>query len=434
MKIGFYLDNGLLTEIDFRRPWEGNPGIGASAFMQVAVPYFMQKYGDLDEQQHIFAKDIRKLPAELVAHKVESIYDAVAQAKTTGIDYFAYRPTMGKDDEFFALLEAVEQPVIGVGQLTPKPDHLRAMAKCRAFKALVCVGREQYDYLMDSPIYQKLAYIDNGVLVESKLSPEPIEKDPRLVVYMGAMVPQKGFHVLAEAWPKVLARVPDAKLEVIGSARIYNQDAELGALGVASENYEQKMIRPFLSDSQGQLLPSVTFHGQMASEKNELLCRAMVGVANPTGQTETCCVAAVEMAACKTAVVSGAYYALLDTVRHGETGLLGQTVEDLAANIVYLLQNPDRAIELGEAGHSRTVSKYDFSVVAPKWIELFGSLDRGKLPKPDGQLRNLSKHFKFLRMVNRLPQRSIGRILFWPSMQELEFLARRLLSFRHKTR
>lgn len=202
---------------------------------------------------------------------------------------------------------------------------------------------------------------------------------------------------------------------------MYNENALLGPLGVANEKYESTQIIPYLSQPDGSLHPSVTFHGQLGKEKYDILRRALVGVANPTGQTETCCVSAVEMAACGTAVVSGAYYAMLDTVHHNKTGLLGRNVDDLAANICNLLDNPDRAVAMGAAGYSRAMAQYDFSVVAPKWVDLCNKLIQQKMPKPIGKLKNISYKFKFLRMVNRIPQMIFGSFLPWPSLQEAEF-------------
>jgi len=426
MDIGFFLDNRHVRGTDFRRPWEGNPGTGAVEYLHAALPYFIAHYGDGAVRTRIFASDTAMLPPDVPAHPVQTITDAARQAKAAGVDYLVFRPRMSEEDGILDVLDELQLPSIGRAALTPHPDHVRRMAKCGAFKALVCVGREQYDYLMDTPLHNKLAYIDNGVQVSSCLQDPAPAKGPRLVVYMGALVLQKGFHVLAEAWPKVLQRIPDARLSVIGSLTMYNESAQLGPLGDADEHYERTHIMQYLCGPDGALHPSVTFHGRMGREKYEILQRALVGVANPTGQTETCCVSAVEMAACKTAVVSGAYYALLDTVRHNETGLLGRSGGDLAANICRLLEDPDRAIAMGKAGHRRAMEQYDFSVVVPRWIDLFGHLSRHSIPVPAGRTKNLSRHLKAVRLVNRFFQKCIGSVLQWPSLQEVTHFAQRL--------
>ena len=427
MLIGFFLDNSGVSQTDFRRPWEGNPGTGAAEYLHAATPYFISKYCGDKAQCIIFAPHIQQLPDSVSVHQTNSIVEAAHQAKAMGVDYFVFRPRMHEEMRILDVLDDLALPSIGRAALTPRPEHIRKMSKSRAFKVLVCVGREQYDFLMDTAIHNKVVYIDNGIHVPSCNQGEAPTKDHRLVAYMGALVPQKGFHILAAAWPKVLKRVPDAQLSVIGSAKMYNQDAKVGPLGVSEENYERNHLMPHLTDQNGQLHSSVTFYGQLGHEKYDILRKALVGVANPSGQTETCCVSAVEMSACHTAVVSGAYYALIDTVLHEKTGLLGRTADDLADNICTLLQNPDRAIEMGHAGHERTSRQYDFSIVAPKWIDLCEHLTRDSLPSPYGELKNIFANFKFLRLINRPLQKIFGTFLPWPSLYDAATTARRVL-------
>ena len=427
MLLGFFLDNSGVSQTDFSRPWEGNPGTGASEYLHAATPYFTSKYCGDKAQCVIFAPYIQHLPASVIVQQSSSIVEAAHQAKAKGVDYFVFRSRMNEEKRILDVLDELTLPSIGRAALTPKPEHIRRMAKSRAFKSLVCVGREQYDFLMDTAVHNKITYIDNGVHVASCNQGNAPLKDPRLVTYMGALVPQKGFHILATAWPKVLKRVHDARLSVIGSIKMYNENARVGPLGVAEDGFEREHLIPHLTDQKGCLHPSVTFHGQLGREKYDILRKALIGVANPSGQTETCCVSAVEISACHTAVVSGAFYGLLDTVLHEKTGLLGRTADDLANNICTLLQDPDRAIEMGQAGHERTVRQYDFSIVAPKWVNLCEHLTRGAIPSPHGELKNLFANFKFLRLLNRPLQKSLGTFLPWPSLYDVETIARHVL-------
>lgn len=421
MKIGFFADNSQLSQADFRNPAAGSPGIGASLYIQVATPYFMKKYAPEKAEVVIFAPFTDYMPDHIKSVKAGSLKEAAQLAKEEGVDYFVFRARQKDEEGIFDFIDLMKLPSIGVAQLTPSPDTIRAMARTKYFKSLVCVGREQYDSLIDSPIKPKLSYIDNAVHLEScEPDNSSDEKDPKLVVYMGAMVPVKGFHQLAQAWPKVLKVFPDAKLSVIGSVKIYGENLSVGPLGVADENYERKQIMPYLCDEHGTLHPSVTFHGQMGQEKFSVIRKASVGVVNPTGYSETCCVSAVEMSACKVPVVTGAYYALLDTVLHGKTGLLGRGVDDLAQNICACLADPKFAKKLGQAGYERVRDQYDFSVTTRRWIALFEALDNGQMPKAHGPLKNIFYHYKFLKIANSVLQSSIGRLAPWPSILDLQ--------------
>lgn len=422
MKVAYFLDNSHLSHMDFSKPEQGNPGTGAGTYLHAALPYFLNKYTGNRVQAVILAAHTDNLPQDVEAHQVKGVVDAASKAKEIGADYFVFRPRLDEEDHILEHIDKIQMPSIGRAALTPRPAHLKKMAQSEYFKALVCVGREQYDYLMDGNIGRKLAYIDNGVVIDNCTPPEgaPVQKDERLVAYMGALVPMKGFHVLAKAWPKVQARFPDAKLSVIGSVKIYGENEKVGPLGVAHDDYERQHLMPYLCDKDGKLHPSVTFHGQLGEEKYEILRKALIGVANPTGRTETCCVSAIEMAACKTAVVSGAYYALLDTVLDGETGLLGRGVDALADNICALLADPERAKKMGAAGYERAKAQYDFTAVVPRWADLFEALDTGHVPPPAGKLKNLRYHYKALRLVNMILQGTIGRIIYWPSVFEMQ--------------
>lgn len=421
IKIAFFLDNRHIPSVDFSLPDEGNPGTGACEYLHVAIPYFIHKYCSKVVQPVILAPYIDKLPSTVEAYQVNSVIEAATKAKDVGAQFFVFRPRLNEEDNILDHIDAIQMPSIGRAALTPYPPHLKKMAASKYFKSLVCVGREQYDFLMDHPIKPKLAYIDNGVHLDSCwMNAQDVEKDPRLVVYMGALVPMKGFHQLAEAWPKVLRQFPDAKLSVIGSVKMYGDKNTVGPLGVAHEDYERQHIIPHLCDVQGRLHPSVTFHGQMGREKYDLIRKALIGVVNPTGQTETCCVSAIEMSACKTAVVTGAYYALLDTVLHQKTGLLGRGTDDLAKNICTCLADPDYTKNLGENGYNRVKAQYDFSAVAPRWVELFESLQHDCLPKASGRLKNILYHYKALRIINIPLQMALGSVVLWPSVYDCQ--------------
>lgn len=111
---------------------------------------------------------------------------------------------------------------------------------------------------------------------------------------MGCIRPDKGFHVLAKAWPTILTEIPDAQLYVIGNGQLYGKDVSLGKYGVATQEYENEFM-PYLIDKGGQILPSVHFLGLLGDEKYDVMGRCKVGVPNPTNSSETFCISGVEM-------------------------------------------------------------------------------------------------------------------------------------------
>jgi glycosyltransferase involved in cell wall biosynthesis len=420
MKIAFYVPNKGLKKIDFSTPYEGNPGSGAAEYLHVALPYYIS---DAKFETYILAQDISHMPENINCIQCNSIQEAAIKAKENDIDIFVFRPRIHEEDFILDLIDEIKLPSIGRAALTPSTKHQRKMARSNYFKALVAVGSEQYDFMSDSPIAKKLTYIDNGISLSVCTELKNIRKNKKLVTYMGAIVPQKGFHVLARVWPKILERHPDACLRVIGSSKIYNENYSVGPLGIADEIYERKYIIPYLCNNAGELHPSVTFLGALGKEKYKHLSESIVAVANPTGQTETCCVSAIEMSACSTAVVSGAYYALLGTVKHNFTGLLGRGDANLANNICKLLDNPMLAINLGKNGKALTEKVYDFNKVAIRWKELFDDVfGNSVIRRPIHQFNYIKYHRKWLRMLNYMPARFFSNIINWPSIQEVENL------------
>jgi hypothetical protein len=417
MRVAFYVPNIGVKNIDFSRPENGNPGTGAAEYLHVALPYYISS-GKI--KTFIYAQSTEGMPRNVDCVQCDSIRDAAIKAKKNSIDFFIFRPRINEEENILDLIDELQLPSIGRSALTPSPGHQRKMAKTQYFRCLVAVGSEQYDYMCDSPISQKLTYIDNGISISACEKYDKVNKNKNLITYMGAIVPQKGFHVLAKVWPEIIARNPDAELRVIGSSRIYNEKYPVGPLGVAEINYEKNQIMPYLCGRDGKLIPSVKFLGNLGEEKYRHLSESLISVPNPTGQTETCCVSAIEMQACGSAVVTGAYYALLGTIQHKETGLLGRGERALVNNICYLLDNPDSALRYGAKGREVAKARYDFKVVCSKWSALLCALQNGELIRPRHNFDYLIFHRKWVRIINRFAATTIGKMVYWPSIQEVE--------------
>ncbi|MFP4386787.1 MAG: glycosyltransferase family 4 protein [Alphaproteobacteria bacterium] len=432
MKIAFYLENKNIPNVDFTAPEAGNPGCGGTEYLFAATPYYIQKHLKYQISTILLANNVAHLPDNCKAHQVDDLYHAATKAKELGIDLFIYRPRRDTDSDFLSLIENIALPTIAWAHITPKPNHLRAMAKNKYLKALVCVEHEQYDQIQDTILsaYAKATFIVNGFDVNSFRLKTPPQKQNNLVVYLGALVPQKGFHLLARTWPQILKRVPDAKLTVIGTGQLYDHAAKLGPWGIADSRYEQEYLMPYLGDEQNRPHPSVTFSGRLGEEKKEILHSALIGVPNPTGQTENCPGSALEFQACGTAVVSGAYWGMLDTIADGYSGYLGKTDKDLEDNIVKLLKNPQQAIELGKNGVTFVSEKYRWESVIKEWENLFKYIQNNQTIPRKPFKKNWLKHYKWMIIANTAPQRLIGKYIYWPSTQEIKLFILKSLKKR----
>ncbi len=403
MKVGFYLRNRSVSNADLSQPEEGNPGVGGTQFNFVALPYYLKKTHPERIEPTVYANSVTRLPPQLTVKEVPTSVEAARQCARDGCDVFVFRPT---DRDFeLGLLEALctlDCKAVAWGHNIPlsPQSQMNALAECDSIARLVVVGQERLDQIRDHPVFQKSIRIYNGIDTEPYLPDEHIVGDGTTVVYLGSLTSPKGFHVLAEAWPSVKKEVPGAQLKVIGSARLYDEDAELGRWGVAAESYEKK-FRPYLSTPDGSVDESVDFLGKMGTEKIPLLQQADIGVANPTGKTENCPGSAIEFQAAGTPVVSVGEWGLLDTVLDGKTGTLCDNQQRLSTAIADILKDKIKRQRYGKNGIKYIEKKFNFKKTCSQWVEAFEKIisKRSKKTKPIQQ--NLFYRFKYLREALR---------------------------------
>lgn len=412
-RVVFYLPNAGVSGVDFSKPWLGNPGVGGTQFLFMTQPFYLQRHAEkhgLAYEFILLTDDVGKLPAGTRAYSVGSDRDAVLKAQELGAQIFVFRPV--EDDLKQARMElygSSGMKLIGWAHNAYTLNLLDAWNDVDAYKAHVCVCHEQLDALLDKHIYDKATYIYNGFESEYA-SPLADSGKSNEVVYIGSLIPAKGFHMLAEAWPHVLARVPDAKLKVIGSGKVYDRGAELGSYGIAQDDYEGRFMR-FLTDGDGLMLPSVEFMGLMGTDKFDVMKSATVGVVNPTGLTENCPGCALEFQACGVPVVSAARGGLWDTVEHGRTGLLVRNVEGLSEAIVQLLTQSDKRAFFASNCAQFVGDKFSYSSVCENWLCLLADVDGGARiggqipPKREAVFREMRLIKMGIRFANRwLPE------------------------------
>jgi glycosyltransferase involved in cell wall biosynthesis len=247
---------------------------------------------------------------------------------------------------------------------------------------------------------EKSDEVNAGVLANVNMEGVPYAQRPLYVTYIGSLVPQKGFHVLAKAWTQVIQVCPDAVLNVIGTGKLYNRNSQLGSFGIADANYEKEFM-PYLIDENEKLLPSVKFRGILGTEKNKILENTRVGVPNPWGKTETFGYTAVELQACGALVTTVKCPGYLETVApHGGILYDNQKKLDkvLAQTIVTLLEkdenNYDETLKFLELN-------FDSHIVAAQWNQLFMDIVNEKIQVPLPIQRNANFRMKKWKEINR---------------------------------
>ncbi|WP_243337933.1 glycosyltransferase family 4 protein [Anaeromyxobacter soli] len=175
-----------------------------------------------------------------------------------------------------------------------------------------------------------------------------------LVVYAGRLSPEKGVDVLARAWPRVVARLPEARLWMLGDgaerarleelARREGVETSLALPGPVAD------VAPFLRAADAAVLPS---------------------------RTEGMPVALLEAMACAVPVVATAVGGSAEVLRDGVTGRLvpPERPGALADALVEALRDP-AAQERARAAREEVAARYGLDHVAEVFLEVYSRLRR----------------------------------------------------------
>lgn len=426
MKVGFYLENNNYIGIDFSVPQSGNPGIGGSEYIVWTIScYLNQIYNDLDII--LFAPITDKLPNNIEAYKCSSLEEAIEFSEKINLDIFVFRGPQN-NKELFELIDRKKIKSVMWNHNYENYQALKYASECSYLVRNVCVSREQYDKLRDHKIFIKSSYIFNALdfsLYEG-YKKEPEHKE-NIVGYMGSLVHDKGFHILAQNWKKILAKVPDAKLYVIGSGKLYNSNSKLGKYKLTNEEYEEQFIN-YILDENGQVMGSVNFLGVLGGrEKLQVMSKCKVGVANPTASGETFCIVGVEFQAIGVPVVSKKKYGLLDTICNNKSGILINKEEDLADAIINLLKDNEKNKCYGDYGEKFVREKFDINKICTEWEKLFIDIMENKKTEPIYKTKNYFNDLKWLREINR----KISKVFNTCSLIELRAKINKIIKFNN---
>ncbi|MDX6310117.1 MAG: phosphatidyl-myo-inositol dimannoside synthase [Nocardioidaceae bacterium] len=160
----------------------------------------------------------------------------------------------------------------------------------------------------------------------------------QVVVAASRLVARKGHDVLLEAWPRVVARHPDAVLLVVGSGPARRRLARKArGLTVAGS------VR-FLAGVAWSDMPAVYAAGDVFA----MPCRTRLRGLEP----EALGIVFLEAAACGLPVVVGASGGAPETAIDGETGYVvdPRSTREVAARITSLLADPEQAKAMGLRG------------------------------------------------------------------------------------
>jgi len=206
----------------------------------------------------------------------------------------------------------------------------------------------------------------------------------RRLLFVGRVSPEKGVHTLLEAFEKVIARYPDAHLEIIGPQGQLPQeyivalsdDQKLSALAAF---YNGKSCQTYSSGLKERLssglAKQVTFCQHIPHSSLVDHYRSADMLINPSF-SESFGMALVEAMSCRVPVVATRVGGMPEIVKEGETGLLVESgdASALAAAIIDLLENRERREAMGNAGRERVQALFSWDQIVSKLSALYETI------------------------------------------------------------
>jgi len=327
------------------------------------------------------------LPNGVSQIKVGDLTSAIC-AEFTQNEFLVYRPRIDATEKYIKALSLSKAKLIPWAHVTPSPRHLRILADTRSVVGLIALGNRQALSWVDHPIAKKTIVIQNGQY------PAILKSDVTLktnITYLGALVPQKGFHVLAEAWPRLSLDFPNLRLQVIGSGNLYDKNVQLGQLEVATQSYEAKILRAL-----GESSKTVSFLGKIsAAKKAEIIASTFIGIANPTGLTENCPASALDFQAAGVPVIAGKKYGMIDTVLNGTTGILVRNKRGLEKSITWLIENDRMRNEFSKNAIEYVNTNFNFDFIVNQWADFLMCGQKQGASKKLNKITSISLSEKF---------------------------------------
>jgi glycosyltransferase involved in cell wall biosynthesis len=221
--------------------------------------------------------------------------------------------------------------------------------------------------------------VDTGLFTPPGAN-RPSRSSP-VVLYVGRLSPEKGIHLLVEAFELLLREVPDASLVLAGGLAIPTWEM----LGAYSDDPLVRDLEPLAGPGYANVLAgrlgalprgSVRVLGHVPHEGLPAVYRDADLFVAPSIWKEPFGIPLAEAMASGLPVIGTAGGGMDDIVEQGRTGLLVERgeVRTLAPAMAEMLRSPERMRRWGEAGRVRAVARFDWSLVTERLTRIYRSL------------------------------------------------------------
>lgn len=292
------------------------------------------------------------------------------------IHYHAPSPSIIFTPILYKKIKKVPLVVSYHGQVNPHPRSIIRKMGVKVFQRFIDILLSQADliisptarYIEESRLKDykdKVVVIPNGVDIKSfdpGLSKKECREylnlplDKKILLYLNALVPEKGPDVLVKSMPKIIERVPEVHLVFVGKGRM-RRELEKLSIKEGIQNH-------------------VTFAGFIKEGLKPLYYKASdIFVIPSTGEHESFGIVNLEAMASGLPIVASRIGGIPDIVNDGENGLLVPpgNPDALAEAIVYLLKNENVRENMANDGRKK-VRNYSWDKIAEQTEKIYKKL------------------------------------------------------------
>lgn len=361
---------------------EGNPGVGGTEFTTIRLALslaierpdwkiVLASYEGVGIEEDLFPNISQK-----IFENVSVFFEQLCNSSSYDLGIVIATVSVLKQVDRKSL-KMVENRLIAWSRHPFDIEAARLAAEV-SFQGIVCVG--VYQYYSNKAISNRLYYIQN-IFILPMSNPIffnfqdrqcKINKKELNIVYLGALIPGKGFLEIAKAWPKLKVCFPGLTLHVIGSSATYGERPELTEIP-SSADYAQEILKFIPKEDIHSA--QVIFYGNLGVEKFDVIQQCDLAILNPTGTTEAFPASPLECMACGVPVIASDDYGMSDAMRFfPELVIAGHS--DILEKVEWLVAEPLRYLEMQQ--RSLAVAQWFASQtdqIITRWIRLVESYE-----------------------------------------------------------
>ena len=232
--------------------------------------------------------------------------------------------------------------------------------------AVICPSNVTRDYIASLGLSRKLVtVIPNGVS-PSDFSPSPLpnrEGRVPVLLYIGTLADWQGVEVVIKALPRILVN-QSVRLEIIGRGR--SRQRKLLA----------KQIRKLGLEENVTIQPAVPHHEVPALIESADICLAPLGLNDRNVTQGACPIKVLEYMASSRPLIASNMPIVRELVREDVDALLfsPNDPDDLARQVLILLNDPELSRRLAESASGRALTKFTWHEAQKKLVKVYEKL------------------------------------------------------------